>query len=111
MTTLLAVTAIPLVGCAPGGAGDPVTAVAGLTFDAPAAGLPVTMTDATGATVTVSSTERILPVNGDLGSTRGVHRLPASGRFRNRIASGRSPHGRGLSRAPGWCRRFAAITP
>lgn len=40
--------------------------LAGLTFAPPSGPLPVVVTDSTGAEVSVTSAERIVPVNGDL---------------------------------------------
>lgn len=63
MTRLLAplvVVAVALVACsAPPASPD---RVAGLTFDGPPAGLPVTVTDSTGAAATVTSAEPVAAV-------------------------------------------------
>lgn len=60
---------VVLAGCAAaplrGSTGAEVT-LAGLTFPAPTAALPVTVRDSSGAEVTVESAARVLPVNGDL---------------------------------------------
>lgn len=60
--TALAVLLV-LVGCT---AAPPASSLAGLTFPSDADALPVEVTDSTGTTTTVESTERIVAVNGDL---------------------------------------------
>lgn len=76
LLAVLAVTGV-LAGCAQtGGTPEPET-LAGLTFTGPPGALPVTVRDSTATTSTITSTERIVPINGDL--TEVVYALGLGG--------------------------------
>ncbi|MGQ0776575.1 MAG: heme/hemin ABC transporter substrate-binding protein [Pseudonocardiales bacterium] len=76
LLTVLAIAGI-LVGCGQADGTLESETLAGLTFTGPPSGLPVTVRDSTATTSTITSSERIVPINGDL--TEVVYALGLGG--------------------------------